>query len=359
MSNETKETDGDYKGTLVEIFTTACTTLGYTLDSTYARSPSPAVDYQVESEAFLIDTLSTIAQFFTHRFHIVGTTLHLVDCFADHHLEQLTEFDAFPGEAITTNPPYRKFTAKYTPDIYFYRLNFTETQDTGNIVAVAEIQMKKAESEDDIATDTTKASASSVWPGTTAAMAVDNLDNTAWISNNEKPSWWRFDFTSPTPVDSYTVKARDNASYVAQTPVKWDVEAWDGVKSEWRKVGETVETDPDWEASTERSFSIGEIVWDAIVETPYTFCYDDNEVSPVCHKAYDNVHAALLDIVEIQRLRHIVLTVPIGTWVQYGGRIELATTALPVDSTVWLRVSAITWDFDNEKCTLEGEGGVL
>lgn len=359
--NETKVTDKTYTGTLVTVFGEICTALSLTLDSTRAQVPSPAIDYEVSGEAFLMDVLSTLAQFNTHRFHIVGTTLYLVDCFADHSTVYLTEFDAFPGEPITTNQPYRTFKAKYTPDIYHYRLDFAEVQvPATTIVSVAEIQIKKAESEDDLTVPGGAATTSTfLGTGYEATKAIDDLANTQWASNNEKPAWWRYDFAYPTVIDSYTVKARDNATYLGQTPVKWDFKAFDIIKNEWRKVGETVETEADWEASTERNFSVGEITWDAIVETPYTFCYDDNEVSQPTHKAYAVVHAALQRIAALHQLRHVVLTVPIGTWVQYGGRVELVTTALPVDSTIWCRVSSITWDFDNEKCTLEGEGGVL
>jgi len=358
--NETKVTDKTYTGTLVTVFGEICTALSLTLDSTRAQVPSPAIDYEVSGETFLMDVLSTLAQFNTHRFHIVGTTLYLVDCFADHSTVYLTEFDAFPGEPITTNQPYRTFKAKYTPDIYHYRVNFSETQNTAAaLVSFAEIQIKKAESENDLTVPGGAAGASSSFIGYEAIKAIDDLDNTRWASDNEKPAWWGYSFGDPTVIDSYTIKAGSDTGYLDQTPVKWDFEAFDLVKSEWRKVGETVETEPDWEASTERNFSVGEITWDAIVETPYTFCYDDNEVSPTTHKAYAVVLSALQRMSALQQLRHVVLTVPIGTWVQYGGRVELVTTALPVDSTIWCRVSSITWDFDNEKCTLEGEGGVL
>lgn len=72
-----------YNGTLVTIATAMCATLGLTLDSTAARSPSPTVVHTTSYERLLIDLLSDFCAFYTHLFYIGGTTLYLVDMLAD------------------------------------------------------------------------------------------------------------------------------------------------------------------------------------------------------------------------------------------------------------------------------------
>lgn len=87
-----------FDDTLIDIFTTYTGTsyLNLTLDSSAARSPSPAVKYTATGETILIKTLSDIAKFFSHSFYIIESTLYLVDLLADNGTETLTEFDFSP-----------------------------------------------------------------------------------------------------------------------------------------------------------------------------------------------------------------------------------------------------------------------
>lgn len=80
------ETDQAYSGTLVQVFQSHYGTLGLTsLNTTYARSPSPDVSYTASGENLLIDDLSDIAKFLSHWFYIdkAASTLHLVDMMTD------------------------------------------------------------------------------------------------------------------------------------------------------------------------------------------------------------------------------------------------------------------------------------
>ena len=72
-----------YNDTLVTIAMAMCATLGLSLDSTAARSPSPAVVHTTSHERLLIDLLSDFCAFYSHLFYIEGTTLYLVDMLAD------------------------------------------------------------------------------------------------------------------------------------------------------------------------------------------------------------------------------------------------------------------------------------
>lgn len=92
-----KVTDASYSGTLESVFSTACTTLGLTLDSTYARTTSPNVSYIAKGEKVLVDNLSDMARFFSHLFYIEGTTLYLIDMLLETQTVNISEFDIYPS----------------------------------------------------------------------------------------------------------------------------------------------------------------------------------------------------------------------------------------------------------------------
>jgi len=94
---EDKVTDIAYSGTLESIFTTACTTLGLTLDATNARVVSPAVSYTATGEKVLIDNLSDMARFFSHLFYIEDSILYLIDMLTETSVVEITEFDIAPS----------------------------------------------------------------------------------------------------------------------------------------------------------------------------------------------------------------------------------------------------------------------
>ena len=105
---DTKVTDAAYSGTLESIFTTACTTLGLTLDATFGRVVSPAVSYTASGEKVLVDNLSDMAKFFSHLFYIESGILYLIDMKRDTQTVNLTEFDIYPS-GYTYNPPVSIF----------------------------------------------------------------------------------------------------------------------------------------------------------------------------------------------------------------------------------------------------------
>lgn len=83
-------------GTLLSLMTSYCTTLGLTLDSSNARSTSPAVDYTPSSDTQLIDLMSEMCAFFAHGFKIIGGTLYLHDMLATGTATAISEFDMLP-----------------------------------------------------------------------------------------------------------------------------------------------------------------------------------------------------------------------------------------------------------------------
>lgn len=110
VDNQHKVTGVAYSGTLVAVFASACTTLGYTLDSSKARTPSPAVSYTSSGEKELLDNLSEMASFFCHGFTIVGTTLALFDMLGDTGSDMLSEFEYFKG-SYTDGKPVSAYTS--------------------------------------------------------------------------------------------------------------------------------------------------------------------------------------------------------------------------------------------------------
>jgi hypothetical protein len=89
-------TDESFDDTLVNIFTTytGASYLNLTLNTTAARSPSPAVKYTASGQ--LLDILSDIAKFFTHSYKITGGILYLIDMKADNGTRTFEEFDFEP-----------------------------------------------------------------------------------------------------------------------------------------------------------------------------------------------------------------------------------------------------------------------
>jgi hypothetical protein len=82
-----------YAATLVAVAGTLCTAMGLTLDSTAARSPSPAVSHTTESDQLAFYLFSVMCKFFSHGFKVIGTTLYLYDIRGTRTAIAMTEFD--------------------------------------------------------------------------------------------------------------------------------------------------------------------------------------------------------------------------------------------------------------------------
>lgn len=101
-------TDQSFNDTLVNIFTTytGASYLNLTLDTSAARSPSPAVNYTASGTNQILDVLSDIAKFFSHAFYIdtENSKLYLVDMLANNGASTLTEFDFKPVQYRDPTP---------------------------------------------------------------------------------------------------------------------------------------------------------------------------------------------------------------------------------------------------------------
>ena len=92
-----------FNDTLINVFSTFATTLGLTLNSTHARSPSPNVVYTNTTEQLLIDMMSECAAGFAHYFYFTSTEVVLVDMLGYPGTHDITEFDFTPASYTGPN----------------------------------------------------------------------------------------------------------------------------------------------------------------------------------------------------------------------------------------------------------------
>jgi len=82
----------------------AGTLLNLDVDYTYARSPSPAIQHQIDSDMLAIDVLKTLCEYFSHLCYIENGTIYLIDCLGYSTSRTLTEFDVFPSTYSRLSP---------------------------------------------------------------------------------------------------------------------------------------------------------------------------------------------------------------------------------------------------------------
>lgn len=351
--------DGVYSGTLNAVFTAACSTLSLTLNTTYARATSPAVSYTADGEKLLIDNLSDIAAFFCHRFYIQGSTLYLVDCLLDNgSVLVLTEFDIFPSN-YTQPKPYKQFQAKYSPAISKYRFVFSDVSNAGDlIVSLTNIEMRTVQDGVDETTNVGgTASAKDYFNASyVPSYAVDSDLTTRWASltNVSTLPWWQFVFNSAVKIIEYSFMLHDSAS--TQSPTAWKVQGYDDDNAAFRTIKDEV-SDPDWTAGEVRKFSLPIPEWEVTVAGTHAYG-DDVAISPVCHTALANIQTALANIKTVMERTRIEMVKPLSGVPKIGQKITLTDESLFQSTSVWARVSAVVWDFDQEQCVVEGEGAL-
>lgn len=351
----TTVTDAVYADTLVNIFSAACTTLSLTLDSTKARVSSPAVDYMADGKNLLIDNLSDMAAFFTHRFYIENSTLYLIDCLLDNGTLAMTEFDVF-SPSYPAPSPIKKVTAKYTAEIDKYRFIFTANQG-GAYVGISEIVMRSIATDGADETTATGGAASALnyyGAGYEPSKAVDDNAATDWVSSTGPSStlYWAFDFSANVKVVEYTIQAR--SSTFNQSPTAWLFQGYDEETAEWRTIKEE-ETEADWTASEVRKFSVTPPEWDVIVDGSHAYG-EGLSISPVCHTARAGIETALTNIKTVMERMRIRMVKPLSGVPKIGRKITITDESMYITTTVWARVAAVVWDFDGEQCVIEGEG---
>lgn len=102
-----------YNDTLVNVATSLCTTMGLSIDTTAARSTSPAVLHTTDADILAFDLLSDMLAFFSHGAEIIGTTLYVYDMLGTYTATELTEFD-FEAASYRKDSPYSLYSASET-----------------------------------------------------------------------------------------------------------------------------------------------------------------------------------------------------------------------------------------------------
>ena len=91
-----------------------------------------------------------------------------------------------------------------------------------------------------------------------------------------------------------------------------------------------------------------------------TYAYGkDMSVSPVFSADNNEINKGLLRIKQIMEAPRVTLKMPITVNVpKFGERLSWVDASRGQDITAWIRVRAISFDFDNDQIVVEGEGGI-
>lgn len=156
-------------------------------------------------------------------------------------------------------------TSSSTVEPHIYRFIFKELQGgpTNAHIAFAELEFKTvAEGSDILDSEDYTIAAFDTYSIHSPSNIVDNNINSLWdgetdngvlLTNNKVWLDIRFDIPLSEDLVEYTLRARDNASYLNTTPTSWELFYWSG--SEWTLL-KTESTTADWTASEIRSFNI-------------------------------------------------------------------------------------------------------
>lgn len=109
-----------YSDTLANVLTTILTSVTEitSVNTSLARSPSPAVSHTTSGEQLAIDLASNMAQFFSHLFYVHDGTAHLVDMKVDNGSRTLTEFQFFAFPKYQYKAPTSKALASVADTEY-------------------------------------------------------------------------------------------------------------------------------------------------------------------------------------------------------------------------------------------------
>ena len=356
-------TDKHYRGlTLAGVFSAAATTLGLTLNTTWARSPSPAVDWVATGTNRILDNLDTLARFFTHAFFIDSATLYLIDTLADAVAADIfeTRGSSATAESLIAAEyfqpePVRRFIAPFNPrTIRRVRLEILETQVDGTQAGVSGMRVSRSVGG---ALGVAPISASATNPAYPVSNLGDNNATTAWVS----PAASVPGVTLTAVVTGSSIKEYELTAWTATDPMptRWNLIAY----NEWTGVYEyisTVESD-DWSATEARRFSVPDpINWQVVREKTYypsLHLGEEMTISPTGHYEHSIITTALVNIdtdVSRKRCRYAMPIRKILPRQNVG--LKDATSVEGRTIMSWIRVDTITYDFVAGQMVVEGGG---
>jgi len=364
-------TDAVYDGTLNAVFAAAAATLGVSLVTTYARSPSPQVDYKAAGEVRILDALDAIASFFSHRFYFSSAGLVLVDMFQDNGTALTLSSDEWESVEYPSTQPFSKLVADYTQaGVSKIRLGLQTVQDAGTSTVIAEAKL--------IVGDTAKATAVSVSaadPSYPGRNLVDGSTSTFWGSGSGTVPGVTMDLTTtPAELNIWSYRLTATNLYFADMPTKWRLYGWHLGLSDYAYIGEVETT--SWSALEARTFAVPPAHWPVEKVTTLTFG-DEYTLAATCANTYPRIIDALNNIQNLTNVARdrVRLAMPISAEVIPGRNVSVidyltSSLSLPTWPTpgsgaitmeqykisAWLRVDSIAYDFIAQSMVVEGEG---
>jgi len=372
---------GYYK-TLDEIFADIITqtSLPVTLNTTYARSPSPemrATLTDLTTAPSAIDFMSTLAEFFAHRFYIIDGVMYLVDCLADNGpVLALTESNVFPSKYTGGNTNIKVSTV-ISPVVEKIRLTIVSPQNQfENYCGITTMRLFYTGMESDTANNlfvTEGGVASGIYYSTyVPAYAFDNSVSTHWLAVSSSYSPYitpyvefEFNTNSIQPLNTSLVYTINVNTTIGRAPGNWYVEIYDGWSGDWVTVDSHSDVDTLFSLGVPRTFQIEKTDHEIFVEGAdyssggtvislinYAEAFPYSAVTGYASDPYE----ALNHIKTIIERKRIEIVMPLDTVPRIGQKITLTDESLLQPTTIWARVSAIVYDFDKDQCVIEGEG---
>ena len=353
-------TDYHYTGTVVEVFTSAASTLGLTLNATTARAVPPPIDWVATGTNRILDNLDQMAKWSAHACWIDGSTLWLADTQVDSAsgVHVLTMGDVIGAEYLQP-PPYRKFSAPFDPPrINRVRLKMLERQGgTTGGAAVAAVKVPPSNGGGLEVPTTIQASNSR--SGYPVSNLVDGNAATMWIGDST-PSVTVTAIVSSRQIVEYALTASTN---VTATPARWQLYAY----NEWTFTYDYVALveSGDWTAGEVRRFQVpDQINWQVEADNSYTSLSatyrlgDTYTVQPACNPSWSYINSALAYIKTEMTRKRCRYSLPIQG-INPRARVSLTDNYTTPGRNVvsWARVDALVYDFAAGTMVVEGGGG--
>lgn len=270
------------------------------IDSTYARSPSPGLAHWETQQQPLIDFVSEICASFTHYCYVKSTTLYLCDMFEDNGSDSLNEREYFVS-SYDTPAAVSQVSARWST----YVAVEERVDETEGKVYVKEIPNVVVESQYTKSSGTTDSTVASALPDSGADFVTDGV-----------------------LVGDTVYNITDDTTSIVEAVAAQQLTLQDDifVSGEEYTVGPAV---PQGQAKTINPF----------------------------HTTKSNVRAALQDILKILAMDVAEVTVPIGTFLDDPGRkMTFLDTHVPVNTSTYIRVRRLAYDYAKGKVLLRGEG---
>lgn len=352
-------TDQHYTGTLNQVFVDACAALGLICDFSYARSPSPAVDWRAEGTRPILDNLDTIARFFSHQFFVAGGYLRMANCLADYGNGLILTYRDLADISFPSPPPVSKYTADYSPPSITRLLLAIEADD--NAARQACIAEAKTVNSTGGTLAVPSAIAAEPGGGTQGSMRDSNTE-TYWFSTASAVPGASVVITSTTNIVEYAIQARSSVPTYA--PSRWLLDGWCPYRSEYYPLGKVEST--GWGSLEQRRFTVPRANWPielANGHTPdYAFAQSYTEgkpyqLAPACQTTYAGILSALNSAAALCEQKRVRITLPMRA-VTAGQRITISNIPYTTGGAIscWFRVRSVTYNTTDWTITVEGNG---